>query len=60
MIGEVYNSEVRFEQAIMSLNKSYPMKEEMVVFYVTQRAEQRLRKDNCKEFTPINKKVIKS
>lgn len=58
MIGEVYNSEVRFGQAIMFLNKGDPMIEEMDVFYVTQRADQRLRKDSCKEFTPINKKVI--
>lgn len=58
MIGEVSNPEVRFGQAIMSLNKGYSMKEEMDVFYMTQRAEQRLRKEGCKEATPINKKVI--
>lgn len=59
MIGEVYSPEVRFRQAIMSLNMVYSVKEEMDVFYVTQRAEQRLRKEGCREVTPINKRIIK-
>lgn len=59
MIGEVYNSEVRFRQAIMSLNNGYSMNAEMDVFYVTQRAERRLRKEGCREVNPINKNVIK-
>lgn len=59
MIGEVYNPEVRFRQAIMSLNNGYSMNKEMDVFYVTQRPEQRLRKEGCREVSTINKKVIK-
>lgn len=54
MIGEVYNPEARFRQAIMSLNNGYSVNEEMDVFYVIQRAEQRLRKEGCREVKPIN------
>lgn len=59
MIGEVYNPEVSFRKALMSLNNGYSMNEEMDVFYVTQRAERRLREEGCREVNPINKKVIK-
>lgn len=40
----------------MSLNKSKLMKEEMDIFYVTQRAEERLREEARREVTPINEK----
>lgn len=59
MIGEVYNPEIRFRQAVVSLSRSFSMKEEMNVSCVTQKAEQGLRKEGCREVIPINKKVIK-
>lgn len=39
---------------MLALNEGYPVKEEMNVFSVTQRAEQRLRKEGRWEVTPIN------
>lgn len=43
----------------MFLNKDYPLKENVDVFCLAQRAEKKLNRLGGREVTPINKKGIK-